>query len=707
VPAGGTALIGGDARRLRTAFRDTDATRGRYRVAVVAVACFSFVASYVVYRVFLPLGSGDLDEGIYVFQAHMLLHGLISLPASHYGEFFRPWLTGQRDGRIFTVYQIGMPAYLAFSQLVFGSMHVGLALLAALIIPATYGFTYELLGDRRIALTTAVFWALTPMFLLHSALLLSYPLSLLALTSAGWALLRGARTDGTWSLVAGGLLLGVVVLTRPFDVLPFGIPLAAFTVFRLRRPPAWSGGTSSGRWPASASGASRGWSVSRSGAVSGQRGVASAVARVAVLVGIGLVPSILVTLWFNWQATGSPWDFPNVTADPLNTFGFGARSLIVGQPVLDYNVHHALRALGTNVGAVPSWLFGGPVLIALALVGLVTVRRLPETVLLVVLSVAFPLAYFFWWATMLSATGAVNGVGPHYYLPSFIPVVILGAAGFTILVEHRGWLLTALALVVLVGVTAYAIPDKASDKLSVTHLYQHVQRAVPTGLHHALVFVHGPVDSSYILSNYPFLQTDPSLHGSVLYPADRGVLNAALIGEMSGRQAFLLRNQYEPGDRLLHPTAGLTPLDVVRGTALTVSIRPAALPAGHDVQSRAYLTVAGTTVFQPLVLEPDGRAAPARWTLVPTGSARSGPTVVPVPLTGAGTIVVGIETSTSPLYAVPEKTESRLPYRANPSGLTTVAPGVGWVLAQFPTRSAWLASDVSRRITVRVVPAPA
>ena len=74
----------------------------RYRIGLVALAALSGVASFIVYRTIFPLDSGDLDEGVYVFQAHMLLHGLVSLPAHQFGEFFRPWLSGQRAGRIFT-----------------------------------------------------------------------------------------------------------------------------------------------------------------------------------------------------------------------------------------------------------------------------------------------------------------------------------------------------------------------------------------------------------------------------------------------------------------------------------------------------------------------------------------------------------------------------------------------------------------------------
>ena len=78
-----------------------------------------------------------------------------------------------------------MPAFIAFSLRVFGSAKIGIASLAALEIPAAYGFTKELLGNWRVALTTCVFLAFTPMFLLHSALVLSYVLSLLGLTSGG------------------------------------------------------------------------------------------------------------------------------------------------------------------------------------------------------------------------------------------------------------------------------------------------------------------------------------------------------------------------------------------------------------------------------------------------------------------------------------------------------------------------------------------
>ena len=177
--------------------------------------------------------------------------------------------------------------------------------------------------------------------------------------------------------------------------------------------------------------------------------------------------------------------------------------------------------------------------------------------------------------------------------------------------------------------------------------------------------------------------------------------------EMSDRRAYLLRQQYEPGDRLLHPTWGIEQLHVVKGEGLTVSLRPERVPDGAGERSRAYLTVGSRTVFQPLSTGADGEPETVHWTLVTAGSLLSGPTTVVLPSTAAGTIDVGIETSTSAGFAAPDKTESRLPYTASPDTVTTITPGLGWVLAQFPTRSAWLASDVSQTIQVRVTPAAA
>ena len=542
-------------------------------------------------------------------------------------------------------------------------MRAGLALVAGLNVIAIYGFTYELFSKRRVAIMASAFLALSPIFLVHSALVLTYPLSLLGLDAAGWALLRATRTRHSRDFVVGGLLLGISLLTRPFDVLLFGVPLLALTSYRMARTQPW--------WQAAT--------------------------RSAVPVAVGLLPAVVATAWYNWQATGSATAFPNMTADPLNTFGFGTRRLMEGQPTLSYTVGDATRALGTNAAAVPSWIFGGIFMLALAAVGIIVARRRAETWALVVIGLAFPIGYFFWWATTLSGATAKNGLGPQYYLPSFVPLLILGAVGFDRILQRRNLIITGLAVVVLVGATWWSVPDKVRANHGFSQGFERVDRSLPAGLDNALVFVPfsgGP----YILAPYPFLQTDPSLDGSVVYAADRGAADAQLIRQMPSRNAYLLRQQYEPGDQLFKPSGILTPLHVVTGSQLTVSVDPLDVPRGRF--ERAYLSDGTTTSYVPLTPGSVGSAASSEWTVdvgAPTGGAS---TTLTVPDGSHGQLSVGVETSSSANFSKPSKTESRMPYATSSAGITALAPGAGWSLQQFPNGAFWLPYDVKSHIRV-------
>jgi hypothetical protein len=636
-----------------------DWMRKAFRPGLATVALWSFVASLVVYRTVFPLYSGDWDEGVYVFQAKMLLDGKISLPPSTYGEFFRPWLTGQHGNHIFTEYQFGLPAFLALSRILLGSMRVGLACLAGLTIVAVYGFAFEFLRDRRVALLSALFVALSPMFLVHFALVLTYPLAVLGLTLAGWALLRGVRLGSRRWLVAGGAALGVVVLTRPFDALLFGIPLLALVAYRMRRTlPEWS-----------------------------------VVRTLAACIAIGVGPFVVLTFWYNWRATGSPLSFPNMAADPLNTFGFGPRRLVTTDPLISFGVGDAVRALGENLRAVPSWIFGGAATLAFAVVGVFSVRRAERTALLA-LALVFPAGYFFWWATKLSGVTAANGLGPHYYLPAFIPVIILAAAGFVRVFAGRRFIVVVGVAFVLLATTAWAVPDKVTANRAVTDGFTRVQAVVPKNLDDALVFLHtdGP---PYLLAVWPFFQTDPDLHGRVIFAVDRGAEDARLMRQFSSRHAYRLRQELRPGDALLSPTAGLTPIRVISGTSLTVSVTPRAARLSKYV--RAYVTDGRSTRYVTLS-STDGGHSRASWIVRPEQG--KGPEGAFVAAPNATTLTVGVETASTADFSSPSKWEDRTDVTVEHGGIVAIAPGTGWTLVQFPTASAWLRTDVSSDVDV-------
>ncbi|MCM3885087.1 hypothetical protein ND747_15715, partial [Frankia sp. R82] len=130
----------------------------------------SFTVSLVLQCTLLRYGSGDADEAAYVLQARMLTHGQLTLDASTLEPFFRPWLTGERDGRLFTKYLPGWPALLAASQVLFGTMIVAPAAVAAGWVAGTYLLARELLDDAAGAVLAAAVLAASPLVLLHTAL---------------------------------------------------------------------------------------------------------------------------------------------------------------------------------------------------------------------------------------------------------------------------------------------------------------------------------------------------------------------------------------------------------------------------------------------------------------------------------------------------------------------------------------------------------
>jgi hypothetical protein len=479
-----------------------DTQRGR-RAALALLAAAAAGASLAVQHHVVPLLSGNLDEGAYLFHAEMLLDGRVTLSAQRYGEFFRPWLSGERDGRIFFEYQVGFAALLAGAERALGSMRLGLAVVAAWNVVAVHGFARALWRDHRTALWAACLVAASPMLLLHSGLFLTYVATLAALASTAWAALVAVERSSARHVALAGAALGAALLIRPLDALLVAPPLAALVLYRAR-----AAGT---EW--------------------------TRIARWAGVACVAAVPALLITAWYNARTTGSPTQFPNMAADPLNRFGFGIRRLVEDEPVIEYRVSHALGALRRNLWAIPSWTLGGPLLVLLAGWGLSRRGAGIERAVVVAIGVAFPAVYFFWWATRLSALGATNGIGPHYYVPTFLAVGLLAARGIVDLLGRIGVPALGLAAV-LVLTTAWALPDKLDVQQDASDYHRAADAAIPDDLDDAVVVVE--YGRPYLLSRLPFLVTDPDLEGDVLYAIDRGPASGELGRMFPDRAVYRL-----------------------------------------------------------------------------------------------------------------------------------------------------------------------
>jgi 4-amino-4-deoxy-L-arabinose transferase-like glycosyltransferase len=541
--------------------------RRYFLVAILALAASSaaIVVNQLVFRRF----SGDDDDTVYVFQAKTLLAGHVTLPARAQAEFFRPWLTGVRGDRLIFPYQYGWPAVLAASERVLGSMQVALGLVAGALVLVSWLFAKELVKDRTKAAMAAGFVLASPFVVVQGGTYLSYTFSLLLGVTFGFFVLRGLRLGSRVSLVAGGVFLGFVVLARPYDAVLVAIPFGVYALATRARQ-------------------------SRSKLA------------VAAWVTVGLAGPLLIAVSLNTHLTGHPFTFPQSVNGGSQGLGFGARRLAANTDFMHYSVGRAARSLGSNLVALPKWFFGGVVATALAVASVFRHRRRPEYLLLAGLAVVFPLGYFFWWGSALQVS-ARNSIGPHYYLPSVVPVAILAADALIDLMRTRRALgVGAAAMMVLA--TALAIPGIYSRITTIHDDYERDHRVIAAAhLSKALVFLlRDTGEAPYVLHPFPFLQNRPDLTGPVLYASEHGAQDLDLLARAGGRTPYRFGHVVPEGGNLLRPDPFLTALSVTRGSNIVVTLR-ARQPSPTPSNVRAYVAD-GTHTLTSMLL--DATSAP-------------------------------------------------------------------------------------------------
>jgi hypothetical protein len=477
-----------------------------------------------------PLFSGDSDESAYVYQARMLAQGHVTLSSRVHAEFFYPWLFGERNGRIFSQYQPGWPAVIAVGH-VLGNEKISLVIVAMSLVLAIWFLAREI--EPGSAPYAVGIFLLSPIFIIHSGLYLSYLWATALLAGGAAGVLAGLRTRRAWPYVVAGACFGWAQLTRPVDALIVMVLLGVFVALRLRKE-------------------------------------GHVLRRALFWLAVGLLPFLWVTIVYNTHLTGSPLRFPITAVEPLDKFGFGPRRAAPDTAPLDYTQDKAFEALSNNAGSVYRWLAGGGVGLALAAGAVILRGRRSETWLFVVIGLAFPAVYFFWWGTALSATGSRNGLGPHYWVPAFAFLAVL--AGWTLhYLARRSSLLAALVAIGLVYGTFTTTPgmfDNAhfTDGLSRGKLHGVM---VAGKLHNAVVVMRAdPRRQTHL--DYQFLVGDPELKDDVLYAADRGPRESDLAGQFPTRQLYQWIQRTEPGHPLFQPSYVMEPLQVKTGDTVTL-----------------------------------------------------------------------------------------------------------------------------------------
>ena len=571
-----------DARQIDAARTEESSEPARWslaaRLIIGGLTAFAFVLSLIVASSLFPYQSVNNDEAVYVFQAKTMLQGNLTLPAAELQDFFRPWMSGEHNGRQVLVFQPVFPATLAASQWLFGTMHIAPALIAAGCVVMIAVFAREVLRDERTAIAAAALLALSPFVIIQSGLYLEYLYAVLLELATLTLVLRGRRRGSTRHLIGAGATMGLLFLMRPFDAILLSTALAVYVAFEDRRHLRRATRTA-------------GWGV------------------------VGALPFLALTFGYNALVTGSPVRFPLWIIGGSNQFGFGPRQIVAGAPVMNITFGRALEALRVNLRAFPHWYTGGIFAVPLGVFGLWMLRRRRVTVLLVAISVIVPLGYLFYWGNVLITFGR-KYFGPHYYLAMLIPACVVVGHALVWLFDHRRKLTYALCAGLIVATLA-EMPDKIDRNQRPTDVWAAEDRLLKaTVTDRAIVVLPRSRDGAYLLHPRGWLMNRPDLTGRVLYAVDRSEQNIELFDRYPDRSIYRLQetegavsgSPFRPDVRRLRrrdvgPTAATVTAQNDSGQPIAILYANLGLDRVECVVDRA--SVIGKTYSMSVYLEPD------------------------------------------------------------------------------------------------------
>ncbi len=517
-----------------------DAIDRRFVAAVAMLAVAAVGISIASLELIHPMLSWNRDEPVYLWHVGLLDSGRLTASGGSPLEAFRPWLSGVGDDGYFSQYTLGWPLVLLAASRTVGTPAGAVVLGSVLFLAGAVAVVRELTGRNRDALVVGAAALTSPVIVIQAGVHLSYlftaGLGTVALALAWSALRRERRLP----LVAAGVALGWVLLTRPFDAVVWGAVLVVGAVLLTGVAPL-------GR---------RVWGL----------------VSLWPLVLAGL-PFAVATIAYNLRITGEALTFPIVATDPLDTFGFGRRRLMPAFDPVDYGLGKATFSTVKNGGFFVVFLAGNVVTLLLAVAAIWWRRASAATWVLVAMAVAFPLGYFAFWGMWVSSLTA-RLVGAIYYVPSAVPVLTLGWLGLMEL-RRRSRLVSVVAVVAAIVVTLPVLVSRLDVNRRISEAQEPWATSVEGLAGPALVIVaeSGP----YVMFKNPIGRNDPGLEQDILYAADLGPDNLRTIEANPDRAAYLQvatadADELGPRETPVDFDVSLAPIEVLRGRSLDIEV---------------------------------------------------------------------------------------------------------------------------------------
>jgi hypothetical protein len=520
----------------------------RERLLATAIAVLAGLVVFLVASDVFQYHSVNHDEGVYLQQADLLLHGQLQMHPGPFESAVRPWFFVDGGDSYYPKYQPLPAGFYAVSMALFGEPRVTLAAIAAGNAALVYTLGSQLF-DRRIGVVAIAAFAFAPMTLITTSVFLAYAPTTLCNLAFAVAYLRSYRTGSRVSALLAGLAIGTAFLMRPYTAVLFALPFLVHACWELAAAIRAAG------------------LLSRDAPVT----LPDPVVRQALTALLGGV-FVLLTLAYNAVLTGSLFVFPYEAFAPLDGPGLGHRRIL--NHSIDYTLSVAVESNAHVLWyLLTRWVPGGVLGTALAAVGLfvslrhtghlplVSARQLPGDrtgrALLAALFVSVPLGNLFFWGNFNilatpgdPADGLLGQFGPFYHFDLLAPIAIFGAAGAVFLlrsvatdrllrgvpsgrlgdtlrnsVPSRAATLSVLLALLLVtgGVNAALVAAPMERNAAHTDTYERAYEPFDEQeFEDALVFVPTPY-GPWLNHPFQYLRNDADLDGDAVYVMDRGV----------------------------------------------------------------------------------------------------------------------------------------------------------------------------------------
>jgi hypothetical protein len=261
---------------------------------------FAFVCLLGFAYVVLCDFANSADEWSFLFQADTFTKGEVFKESRGITDRLLFYLhIGVTDGKIYSIMFPGWPLLLALG------VRLGLpGIINPLISLITLIFIYRAGKDffnRRVGVLSAVICLLSPFYLFNSGSYFSHPAGLFWGVGAVWLFYRAVKGSSPGAAFFSGLFLGLELLTRPYDAIAIGLPMAAFGIYAICKE------------------------------IGLKRGLQLAA---LFLVGAGIGAAALLA--YNNAVTGSPWVAP---------LYYSGASIKPGFEQQDYHIHTLLDGL--------------------------------------------------------------------------------------------------------------------------------------------------------------------------------------------------------------------------------------------------------------------------------------------------------------------------------------------------------------------------